>query len=133
MDLPIVIWIDSSQAKIFKFYEHEVTQTHMKPHGPIHHSQVEGKNHTQAEGDIDKFYYEVIDSLKKESLSTKKDFKLLILGSGLGHTHFYHHIKESYPDLAKNILDSKKTKFLTDPQIIAKGRNFFIKAKLISE
>lgn len=125
--LPIALWIDSSEVKIFKFYENKIEQSRLVPHGPIHHIEVYGKNHTKEEGDNAKFYHEVVESLKDETQA-----KWIILGSGIGHIHFLHHINQFYPDLAKNVLDCKRTKRITNPQIIAMSKSLFSKFGLLN-
>lgn len=126
MSTPLAVWIDSSQAKFFKFNETGVETTHMKPHGPTHHAETLGRNHTKAEGDTEKFYHQVAEFLQKDP-----DSKWFVMGSGLGHTHFVHHIQKHHPKFAANIVGSRSVDHQTDNQIKAEAKKFFEESGLI--
>ncbi len=128
MSLPLALWIDSSQAKIFKFQPQGVEMVHLKPHGPSHHAETHGRNHTKAEGDAERFYHQVAEALQKETGS-----KWLVMGSGLGHTHFVHHVQSHHPQMAASILASRTVDHQTDGQIKAEAKKFFIAEGLIEE
>jgi len=120
------IWIDSVHAKIFNFTGEKTEILQLKPHGPRHHAETTGVNHTKAEGDSEKFYHEVAEFIEKSP-----EAKWLVMGAGLGHTHFVHHIQRHHPRYAKNIIGSQTTDHLTDPQITALAKKIFIQEGLM--
>ncbi|NJL24515.1 MAG: hypothetical protein HC902_04660 [Calothrix sp. SM1_5_4] len=123
----IAIWIDSSHAKVFRFQPDGTAQDEvLKPHGSHHHAEVHGRNHTKAEGDAEKFYHQVAEHLLREPAA-----KWLVMGSGLGHTHFVHHVQNHHARHAQNILANRTTDHLTDGQIKAEARKFFVEQGLI--
>lgn len=126
MSKAIAVWIESTEAKLFKFGQGEVETVHMRPHGPIHHAETLGRNHTKAEGDTEKFYHQVVTALEKEG-----DSKWFVMGFGLGHVHFAHHVQNHHPRFSKNIVGSKKVDHLTDAQIKAEAKKFFESLELL--
>ena len=124
----VALYIDSSHAKLFKFNAGKLELVHIKPHGPIHHAEALGRNHTKAEGDAEKFYHQVAAYLQKDP-----DSKWLVLGSGLGHTHFVHHIQTHHPRFAKNIVGNRTVAHQTDNQLTAEAKNFFVEMGLLEE
>ncbi len=110
------VWIDTEHAKIFKFIAGEkqhVEQKEMKRHG--HH--VNDKNHA----DEEKFYHEVAAQMNDAK-------ELLIVGPGMGKTHFQHHLdKHNHKNLAGSVVAVESMDQLTDAQILAAARKFFKK------
>lgn len=108
------VWIDTEHAKIFKFIagrEESVEQKEMKRHG--HHAT--DKHHQ----DEEKFYHEISTQLKDAK-------ELLILGPGVGKTHFHHHLdKHNHQGLAKSVVAVESMDKITDGQILAAARKFF--------
>lgn len=120
MSILIGVWINSKEAKLFRFSGDEVELVHMKPHGPIHHAEKLGMNHAKAEGDTEKFYHQVVSALEKDA-----DSKWYLMGFGLGHVHFAHHVQKHHPHFTKNIVGSKNVDHQTDAQIKAEAQEFF--------
>lgn len=109
------IWIDTEHAKVFKFIAGEKThvdQKELKRHG--HH-------HGQDHKDEEKFYHEVSGVVKDAN-------ELLIVGPGVGKTHFHNHLtKHNHANLAKAIVGVESMDHMTDGQILAAARKFFKK------
>lgn len=116
----LVTWINSHEARIFKFKPTGVEVSKVEIHGPHHHAEVHGKNHTKSEGDIEKFYRQVITTLGAE-----KDAQWLILGPGLAHTHLKHIVDKDFPQLSKCIVAVEPMANATDGQIQDYARKFF--------
>ena len=104
-----------------------LTKTVKKLHGPVHHAEVHGMNHTKSQGDAQKFYQEVIDGLDPVKFP-----QWLIVGPGLAHVHFQHLLNKSYPQLAKCVVAVEPMQNLTDNQIVAYAKNFFTKRGVFS-
>lgn len=123
----LAVWIDSQEAKIFKFTYAGVENLHLKSHGKTHHAEVHGSNHPKAAGDAEKFFHEVSQNLKNETAS-----QWLLMGPGLAHTHLEHHIQKHHPHMKPQILASEAVDHhLTEKQIIAHARKFFIDKGII--
>lgn len=125
MSARIAVWIDSSEAKIFKFKPEGMETLHLKPHGHSHHAEVHGKNHTKHEGDNEKFLHEVA-----QLLTSEKDSKWYIMGPGLVHTHLCNHLKSHHGHSAAQILGNEPADHASDAQLAAKAREFFKKVDL---
>lgn len=123
----LTIWLDSHEAKIYQFSPNGLTKTVKKLHGPVHHAEVHGMNHTKSQGDAQKFYQEVIDGLDPVKFP-----QWLIVGPGLAHVHFQHLLNKSYPQLAKCVVAVEPMQNLTDNQIVAYAKNFFTKRGVFS-
>lgn len=116
----MMIWIDSQEAKLFTFEADGVRTQHLKPHGPHHHDQSLGRNHTKAEGDAQKFYHEVC-----QHLAAEKSVRWLIAGPGLAHTHLVHHLEKHHPALKAKVVGVQALEKMSDGQLIDKAKEFF--------
>jgi stalled ribosome rescue protein Dom34 len=116
------VWVTSDEAKIFRFTPDRPDVVRMQKHGPQHHAETQGKNHSKAEGDSEHFLTEVA-----RALLINPD-RLLLCGPGLAKTHLKTIIEKldtakKHKNLATEALDKS-----TDPEIIAFAHAHFKKA-----
>ena len=114
----VVIWIDSSEAKIFKLGKQGVEHHHVKPHGHKHPSEPHGKHNTHHAG---------WDTLFKDTSKVIQGAtEILILGPGEPKTGFKAHLEKHHAgDLAKHIVGVETVDHPSDNQIIAMAKKFF--------
>ncbi len=116
----LVMWINSHEAKIFKFEPEGVQFRKIEYKGKHHVSEVHGRNHSKSEGDSDKFYHEVIKDLERD-----KNCQWLIVGPGLAHTHFKHILDKEYPQLSKCVVGVESMQEVSEGQIKDYAHRFF--------
>ncbi len=116
----LVMWVNSHEARIFKFTPTEVKQRKIELHGKRHHAEVHGRNHSKAEGDSEHFYRELIKDLELE-----KKCQWLIVGPGLAHTHLKHILDKDFPHLSKCVVGVESMQESTDGEIKDYAQRFF--------
>jgi stalled ribosome rescue protein Dom34 len=112
-----VVWMDSTNAKIFHIAGDEVTTSKAIRHDHDHHTH--SKNDAK-EKDSGKFFLDVADHLKsmKESV--------LLVGPGLSKNHFVTYLENHHhKDIANRIVGTESMDHPTDPQIVAFARRYF--------
>ncbi len=102
----VVCWIDTHDAKIFSFNVDKVQKNELHIKKEDH-----GEEH---------FYHRVAEALMPAS-------EILIVGPGLGKTHFMHHLDSHkvHSALKIKIKGVENMDHPTDGQIIGYGRKFF--------
>lgn len=117
-----VIFIDQSEAKIFKLKPGGVESETLHPRGGTHHSESQGRNHTKKEGDAEHFYHQVAEHMVKDPAS-----RWLVLGPGLAKTHFQHHVQSHHAASSKKIVAVEALGKSSDGEILDYARTFFKK------
>ncbi|MCC6811495.1 MAG: hypothetical protein IT381_28960 [Deltaproteobacteria bacterium] len=108
-----IVWTDRQNAKIFKLGANsEDLELHWKQ--PDHKT----RGPDAEEHESEKFYHSIAAELR--------DAKgILIVGPGVGRTHFKHHLDKHDPKLAAKVLGVESADHPTDGQLKALARKFF--------
>jgi stalled ribosome rescue protein Dom34 len=106
-----VLWIDTEEAKIFKFRPGNTERLDLKRTASEHHG-LEDKAASA-------YFHRVADHLKDAT-------ELLVVGPGLAKKHFIHHLEHhNHQALAKKVIAVENMDHPTDNQIKAEARKFF--------
>jgi len=116
----MIIWMDSTEAKIFQLKPGGVEAHRVTAHGKSHHTETLGRNHSIEQSDEGKFFSELCKELK-----TVKETEWLIAGPGMGRKHFATYMEKHHPEFSKFVKGNEAMEKLTDNQIVAEGRKFF--------
>ncbi len=112
-----VVWLDSSEAKIFELHpeqttEHKLQRTEIKHHTGAEKAQ---NNHKNAE----KFYHQLAEALTGAH-------EVLLIGPGDAKTHFKHHLSQHHHGTIENkIVGIETVDHPSDGQIVALAKKFF--------
>ena len=110
-----VVWIDGSQAKVFKMLPQKVESKVLRRKEIDHHTSNDPNKHK----DHGKFFHELASLVTDAS-------ELLLVGPGKEKDHFKTHLDEHHHvQLAKKIVGVVPMDHPTDPQILAEARKFF--------
>jgi len=112
-----VVWLDSSEAKIFGLHPTEVDEKKMQRTEIRHHTGVEKEqnNHKNAE----KFFHQVADALSDAN-------EVLLVGPGEAKVHFRSHLEQHHhARVGSKIVGVETVDHPTDGQIVALARKFF--------
>lgn len=119
------VYITSDEARVFKFNASGVETHQMHRHGPKHHTESLGKNHSKEQGDAEHFFHEVAEFLIKDEAE-----RWLIIGPGLAKTHFKSHVERHHSQQAKRIVGVEAMDKATDGEITHFAHGFFKKMGL---
>lgn len=112
-----VVWMDSENAHIFALGQNGVTKSTFEKTGVAHHTT--NKKDQKADSDQEHFFRDLAIKLKDAE-------QLLLMGPGLGKTHFQTHLKTHHTNgLADRIVGSENSEHLTDKQVLAKAREYY--------
>jgi stalled ribosome rescue protein Dom34 len=120
----VVVWIDSTHAKLFELHGETTTEVKLKKHEVRHHNgtEKEQNNHKNSE----KFFHDV-------ALHLSQAHEVLLIGPGEGKSHFKSHLeKHHHKQVALKIVGVETVDHPTDGQIVALAKKFF-KAHLAFE
>jgi stalled ribosome rescue protein Dom34 len=112
-----VVWMDSTNAKIFHIAGDQVTAAKAFRHDRDHHTH----NKMDAkQKDNPRFFTEVADHLKAANES------VLLVGPGKSKNHFVSYLEDHHKrGLAQRIVGTEAMDHPTDGQIIAFARKYF--------
>ncbi len=112
-----VVWMDSSQAKIYKVSEHPTKKVTLHHQEIKHHTAGDATNHK----DPEKYFHTLAHDLHDAG-------EVVLMGPGLAKTHFVTHLeKHHHGDLNKKIVGVETVDHPTENQILALSRKFFKK------
>ena len=112
-----IIWLDSEKAQTFALTPTGIEKSHLKKSGVEHHTR--DKNDKTTDSDLQHFYRDLAAKLSGAK-------KLLIMGPGLGKTHFNSYLESHHSGgLAKAVIGVENSDHPTDNQILASARGFF--------
>ena len=112
-----VVWMDSTNAKIFHIAGDAVSTSKAFRHSPDHHTH--NKNDAKQKDDP-KFFTDIADHLK-----TMKD-SVLLVGPGVSKNHFVTYLESHHQkELAHRIVGTEAMDHPTDAQIVAFARKYF--------
>ncbi len=112
-----VVWMDSTNAKIFHIIGDDVVTMRAFRHDRDHHTH----NKMDAkQKDNPRFFGEVADHLKTV------DDRVLLLGPGKSKNHFVSYLEDHHnKDVAQRIVGTEAMDHPTDNQIVAYARKYF--------
>lgn len=112
-----VVWMDSENAHIFALGQNGITKSTLEKSGVEHHTKNKKDHH--GDSDQEHFYRDLAENLKTAD-------QLVIMGPGLGKSHFVNHLKSHHTNgLANKIIATENSDHPTDKQILAKAREFY--------
>jgi stalled ribosome rescue protein Dom34 len=117
-----VLFINQSEARIFRLKPEGTESETLHPHGPQHHAETQGRNHSKKEGDAEHFYHQVAEHLSKQPSD-----RWLVVGPGLAKKHFQSHVESHHKNSAKKIVGVETMDKSTDGEIIKFAHDFFKK------
>lgn len=108
-----IVWIDRQNAKVFKMGTDSTQMT-------LHWSPPENQTHgiDAKEHESEKFYHSVAAAMPGAKA-------ILIVGPGVGRTHFKNHLDKHDKALAAAVLGVESADHPTDGQLKALARKFF--------
>ena len=112
-----VVWLDSSEAKIFALHPESVDEKKMHRTEIRHHTGVEKEqnNHKNAE----KFFHQVAGALTDAN-------EILLVGPGDAKGHFRTHLEQHHHARVKDkIVGVETVDHPSDAQILALAKKFF--------
>jgi stalled ribosome rescue protein Dom34 len=107
-----VVLLDSQNARVFHLLHRPPEQ--LKLAVPDHHTHP--KDHGDAHSHA---FYEAVAQHVKDS------DELLVIGHGLGKTHFKTHLETHHPQLAKKVVGYEVVDHPTDAQVLAFAVKYF--------
>ncbi len=116
----LILFINTQEARLYHLDPNGLTTQKIFLKGPKHPVETAAKNHPIHETDEERLYHTVCHKLEKVSAQ-----EWLILGSGPGPDHFMNHLKKHHPKLSHRVLSVQKIPFLTEAQMLDRGRAFF--------
>ena len=120
-----IIWMDSEKAHIFNLKPTGIERSNLEKKGADHHTHDKSNQLTDSNGE---------HFCKELSHKIKDAAEILLMGPGLGKTHFKNYLEKHHQaDLAKKIIGVENCDHPTDKQILAIGRKFFQKYDLFNE
>ncbi len=114
-----VVWIDHSEAKVFKFVGEQVEHidVHAKPHAHVHNRKAASGRHEEDE----KYYSAVLDSLGDAA-------EFLVVGPSTAKLQLVKHLHARHPDMATKLIGLETVDHPTDGQLVAYAKKYFVKA-----
>jgi len=117
-----VIWIDHREARVSHFNAEDVERLVLHPDHPtrhIHHKANSiGSGHASADHD---YLHAVAESVADAGA-------VLITGPANAKTELVEHIRVHDPQLTKLIVGVETVDHLSDPQLVAHAKNYFMAA-----
>lgn len=111
-----VAWIDSEEAKIFKFQTSGIQKVDLKIKAEEQTASKSGDHHTHQSP---KFFHRIAESLKDAT-------ELLVVGPGMAKKHFKSHLEEhKHGQLLSKMVGMENMDHPTDKQIVAEAKKFF--------
>lgn len=111
------VWLDQSEAKIFKFMPGRGVGRESVDARILHRKEL--RYGPEVDRNEQKFYHEVAGHIDDAT-------ELLILGPGLGKAQFKRHLEEHHHlQLAKSIVGVEPMDHPTENQIVSAARKFF--------
>ncbi len=112
-----VVWLDSSEAKIFELHPLEVDEKTLKRKEIRHHTGVEKEQNRHKNSE--KFFHEVAGALTNAH-------EVLLVGPGDAKTHFRTHLESHHHNqIGNKIVGVETVDHPTDGQIVALAKKFF--------
>ncbi len=115
MSLPhAVIWIDHKEAHVLQFDAEHVTASNVKAstHPTRQHGSTVRTEH--------EFFGHVCDALAGSP-------KVLVVGTHTAQDDFKHYVNKHRPETAKHVAGYETGDYPTQNQLVAKGRQYFLK------
>lgn len=116
----LIMWIDTQQARLFFLEPDGFHKEYLTIEGPEHMKEVFGRNHSWQESDERKFYQQVCERLRQSDA-----VEWMIVGSGVGRSHFQKYVEAHFTTLAPKIVSNESMEKAQDQDIIERGRAFF--------
>ena len=114
-----IVWMDSREARVFRFNAADVEREHVRAHNPfrqVHHKAgVIGAGHMALDGH---FFDEVVDALQGAT-------EWLVTGPAAAKLAFVKHIEGHRPDLRRSLVGIESMDHPTDGQLLDHARRAF--------
>ena len=112
-----VVWLDSSEAKVFELHPTEVNEKTLRRKEIRHHNGVEKEQNNHKDGE--KFFHTVAEALTGAN-------EVLLVGPGDAKLHFKNHLeRHHHTEIGKKIVGTETVDHPTDNQIVALAKKFF--------
>lgn len=111
-----VIWLDSEKAHVFNLKPTGVEKFHIEKKGMDHHTHNKKDHH--GDSAPDHFFHEL-------ALKLADAQEILLVGPGLGKSHFKTHLEKHHTTLSTKIVGVESSDHPTDNQVLATARKFF--------
>lgn len=112
-----VVWLDSSEAKVFELHPTEVNEKTLRRKEIRHHNGVEKEQNNHK--DSEKFFHTVAEALTGAN-------EVLLVGPGDAKLHFKNHLeRHHHTEIGKKIVGTETVDHPTDNQIVALAKKFF--------
>lgn len=118
----LLVWMDSHEAKLFYVEADGIHVEKVAYHGPRHHPETLGRNHTKDQTDETVFFRQLAEKLK-----TVKSSKWLLMGPGMAAPHFSFYLETQHKELFKKVIGMEKVDKMPDSEILSVGRNYLQK------
>jgi len=115
----LLIWMNTHEAKLFHVGPNSINMEKVEFHGPEHHAESLGRNHTKDQGDEQKFFRQLTEKLKSVDSG-----KWLLMGPGLGPVHFKGFLESHHKNLDQKIIGVEKVDKMPDSEILSVGRKY---------
>lgn len=114
-----IVWMDSKEARVFRFNASDVEREHVNAHNPfrqVHHKAgVIGAGHMALDGH---FFDEILDALQGTT-------EWLLTGPASAKLDFVKHVEGHRPELRKSLVGIESMDHPTDGQLLDHARRAF--------
>lgn len=119
-----VVYVTSDEAQIITLLEGDRETVTLHKHGQKHDAETHGKHQLKKNDDTEHFFHEVATAL------TGDESRILLIGPAQAKERLSSHIERDHKNLFKSIVGTETVDKLTNPQMVAFGRDYFTKHRI---